>query len=305
MLGALGFGGGPIGWCSDPGSERRVIETLDAAWDGGVRYFDTAPFYGHGASERRIGSYLGAKDRAAFVLSSKVGRLIMNGAPVFDYSRDGALRSIEESLGRLGLSRIDIVLVHDIDRYTHGPDQPARMREALEGALPALAELKAQGVIGAFGLGVNEWQVCADVAARLPIDAVLLAGRYTLLEQGARGFLDHAHAAGIGIILGGPYNSGILASGAREGALYDYRPAPPEILERTRQIERVLARHGVALQAAALRFPLLHPAVATVIPGLLGAAEVHRTIEAFAVDIPQGCWNDLAHEGLIDAPGRD
>ena len=301
----LGFGSGPLGWADDADTDETAAATLATAWGAGIRYVDTAPFYGHGKSERRVGAFLSGRTREDFLLSTKVGRLIRGGRPVYDYSRDGALRSIEESLGRLGLSRIDIVLVHDIDRYTHGPDQPARMREALEGALPALAELKAQCVIGAFGLGVNEWQVCADVAARLPIDAVLLAGRYTLLEQGARGFLDHAHAAGIGIILGGPYNSGILASGAREGALYDYRPAPPEILERTRRIERVLAHHGVALQAAALRFPLLHPAVATVIPGLLGAAEVHRTIEAFAVDIPQGCWNDLAHEGLIDAPGRD
>lgn len=295
----LGFGGGPLGWADGAHADAAAAATLIAAWNAGLRYMDTAPFYGHGQSERRIGAFLATRSRDEFVLSTKVGRLIREGRPVYDYSRDGALRSVEESLGRLGLGRIDILLVHDIDRYTHAADQPARMREALEGALPALAEMKAQGTIRGYGLGVNEWQVCADVAAHMPIDVVLLAGRYTLLEQGARGFLDQAHAAGIGVILGGPYNSGILATGAREGAFYDYRPAPKEILERTERIERVLARHGIALQAAALHFPLHHPAVATVIPGLFGEREVQRTVEAFSVRIPAECLDDLVHEGLI------
>jgi D-threo-aldose 1-dehydrogenase len=295
----LGFGGGPIGWDATPEAAERAAATLSAAWEAGIRFYDTAPFYGHGQGERRLGTFLAGRPRDGFVLSSKVGRLIVDGRPVYDYSRDGTLRSVEESLARLGLDRIDLLLVHDIDSYTHGADQPARMREALAGALPVLADLKAQGVIRGYGLGVNEWRVCADVAAEMPLDAILLAGRYTLLEQGARGFLDEAERRGIGIILGGPYNSGILATGAREGALYDYRPAPPEVLARVTAIAAVLDRRGVPLPAASLQYPLRHPAVATVIPGLLGPDQVAQTRALFLHRIPEAVWSDLAAAGLI------
>ena len=301
----LGFGGGPTGWDTTPDAEGKAQATLATSWDAGIRYFDTAPFYGHGQSERRIGSFLASLPREDFVLSTKVGRLILGGKPVYDYTRDGTLRSVDASLARLGLDRIDLLLVHDIDTYTHGADQPARLREALAGALPALADLKAQGVIRSFGLGVNEWRVCADVAAVMPLDAILLAGRYTLLEQGARGFLDEAARRGIGIILGGPYNSGILATGAREGALYDYKPAPPAVLERVAGIEALLKRYCVPLAAAALQFPLRHPAVATVIPGLLGPEQVAQTRALFAHPIPEPVWADLAAAGLIaNTPGE-
>ena len=295
----LGFGGGPTGWDMTPDAEGRAQATLAASWDAGIRYFDTAPFYGHGRSERRIGSFLASLPRKDFVLSTKVGRLIVGGKPVYDYTRDGTLRSVDASLARLGLDRIDLLLVHDIDTYTHGANQPARLREALAGAFPALADLKAQGVIRGFGLGVNEWQVCADVAAVMPLDAILLAGRYTLLEQGARGFLDEAAGRGIGIILGGPYNSGILATGAREGALYDYKLAPPDVLERVARIEALLKCHGVPLAAAALQFPLRHRAVATVIPGLLGPEQVAQTHAVFTHPIPEAVWTDLVAAGLI------
>jgi D-threo-aldose 1-dehydrogenase len=295
----LGFGGGPIGWDTTQDAVDGAEATLSAAWEAKIRYFDTAPFYGHGQSERHIGAFLAGHPRAGFVLSTKVGRLIVGGKPVYDYSRDGTLRSVDASLARLGLDRIDLLLVHDIDTYTHGADQPARLREALAGALPALADLKAQGVIGGFGLGVNEWRVCADVAAVMPLDVILLAGRYTLLEQGARGFLDEAARRGIGIILGGPYNSGILATGARKGALYDYKPAPPAVLDRVAGIEALLNRYGIPLAAAALQFPLRHPAVATVIPGLLGPEQVAKTRALFAHPIPEAVWADLAATGLI------
>jgi D-threo-aldose 1-dehydrogenase len=295
----LGFGGGPIGWDASPDAADRAAATLAAVWNAGIRTFDTAPFYGHGAGERRLGAFLAGRPRDSFVLSSKVGRRIVDGRPVYDYGRDGTLRSVEESLARLGLDRIDLLLVHDIDVYTHGADQPVRRREALEGALPALAGLKAQGVIRGYGLGVNEWQVCVDVAAEMPLDAVLLAGRYTLLEQGARGFLDAAARTGIGIILGGPYNSGILATGARDGALYDYRPAPPEVLARVRAIAAVLDGHGVPLPAAALQFPLRHPAVATVIPGLLGPDQAAEARALCLHRIPEDAWAELSSSGLI------
>jgi D-threo-aldose 1-dehydrogenase len=299
---ALGFGGGPVGWAGGAEADRLAAATLGAAWEGGIRYFDTAPFYGHGQGERRVGAFLSGCPRAEFVLSTKVGRLIVDGQPAFDYSRDGTLRSLGDSLSRLGLTRIDLALVHDIDRYTHGEGQPERMRAALDGALPALADLKSAGVIGGFGLGVNEWQVCAEVAARLPLDAILLAGRYTLLEQGAAGFMDRAAAEGIGIIIGGPYNSGILATGAQDDALYDYAPAPAAIRDRVARIEDVLARHGVPLPTAALRFPLRHAAVASVIPGMVGADQVAETQRLWSRPVAEAVWHDLAANGLIPAP---
>ena len=210
---ALGFGGGPLGRLA---TDTEAQATLEQAWEAGIRYFDTAPLYGHGQSERRLGSFLRHQPRADFAISSKVGRLLGPGSEiVYDYSRDGTLRSLELSLGRLGLDAIDIAYVHDIDRYTHGDDQPRRLAEALDGALPTLLDLRSRGVVRAIGLGVNEWQVARDVAHRLDIDCVLLAGRYTLLEQGAaREFLPLCRERGIGVIIGGPYNSGILATGA-------------------------------------------------------------------------------------------
>jgi D-threo-aldose 1-dehydrogenase len=304
-LSALGFGGGPLGRAASDEAARAI---LDAAWQAGIRYFDTAPLYGTGESERRIGAALRARPRSDFVLSSKVGRLLRptgSSGPgreiVFDYSRDGALSSFDASLARLGLERIDILLIHDIDRWTHGDAQPKAFAAALDGAYRAIADLKAAGRVRAIGLGVNEWQVCRDFAERAPVDCVLLAGRHTLLEREAgREFLPFCLERGIGVIIGGPFNSGVLATGAVPDARYNYAPAPPEILARVRRIETVVARHGVMLAAAALAFPLRHPAVATVIPGLSTSAEVADAAASVATKIPAELWDALRREDLID-----
>ena len=192
------------------------------------------------------------------------------------------------------------MLIHDIDRWTHGDDQPKAFAAALDGAYGALADLKAAGTVGAIGLGVNEWQVCRDFAERAPIDCVLLAGRYTLLEQEpAREFLPFCVERGIGVVIGGPFNSGILVTGAVPGAWYNYAPAPPDILDRVRRIEAVAARHGVSLPAAALAFPLRHPAVASVIPGMMTPGEVASAVANARTSILPALWDDLRAEGLV------
>jgi len=301
----LGFGGGPIGWRDNRGAAADAATTLAHAWEAGLRYFDTAPFYGFGRSERRVGAFLGSRRRDDFVLSTKVGRLVRDTGPasdpvVYDYSGDGALRSHDESLRRLGLERIDILLIHDIDCWTHGAEQPRRFAEALDGAYRALADLKAEGAIGAIGLGVNEWETCRAFAERVPVDCFLLAGRHTLLEQGgAAEFLPFCAERGIGIIIGGPFNSGILASGAVAGARYDYKPAPDAILKRVARIEAACAAYGVPLAAAALAYPLRHPAVTTIIPGADGPDELSEIVGWAGTTIPPGLWERLAADGLI------
>jgi D-threo-aldose 1-dehydrogenase len=213
---------------------------------------------------------------------------------------DAALRSLEASLRRLGLDRVDIALVHDIDRWTHGEAQPRRMREALDGAVPALWDLRSQGVVGAVGLGVNNWQVCREVAQRADVDCFLLAGRHTLLDQEASAeLLPLCRERGIGVIIGGPYNTGILATGSAAPGTYNYAPTPADVVERVRRIEGVLARHGVPLAAAALHYPLLDPAVATVIPGLASPAEVDAAAAHVARNIPREVWAELRMEGLL------
>ena len=280
----LGFGGAPLGNLFAAIAEETALATLRRAWDLGLRYFDTAPHYGQGLSEHRFGQVLRAVPRSAFTLSTKVGRLMepdparprdvdsyVDGLPFkphYDYSAEGALRSIEHSLMRLGLARIDIVWIHDIDAFTHGADQPRRFREAMEGAYPALRRLREGGAIGAIGLGVNDWRVCRDALGHADLDGFLLAGRYTLLDQSALAeLLPLCAARGAKLVIGGPYNSGILASGAVAGATYDYKPAPPEILARVAAIEAVARDFAVPLRAAALQFAFGHPAVASVIPG--------------------------------------
>jgi D-threo-aldose 1-dehydrogenase len=307
---SLGFGAGPLGNLRRAISDATASATLDAAWQAGIRYFDTAPLYGHGLSEQRLGRYLRGKERSSYVVASKVGRLLQ--APtradydrhgfvdipplevVFDYSRDGVRRSLEASLERLGLERIDIALVHDPDRWTHGDAQPARLRQVLDAALPALVDLKAAGTIAAVGVGLNEWQPALEIARQLPIDVVLLAGRWTLLDREAgAAFLPFCAAAGIAVVVGGPFNSGILATGAIDGAWYNYAPAPPAILERTRVLERACAGFGVPLAAAALQFPLRDPAVAAVIPGLMSPAEAEAAAAWMQTEIPEALWRAL------------
>lgn len=316
----LGFGGAPLGNLFSVVAETAAEAALDAAWNAGWRYFDTAPLYGHGLGERRIGAFLKSKPRDAYRLSTKVGRLLVpqagkvdggayvevpNVMPVYDYSRDGTLRSLEGSLERLGTGRIDILLIHDIDRFTHRDDQPRRFKEAMDGAYPALAELRSQGVVGAIGLGVNDWTVAEDVARVADIDCVLLAGRYTLLEQEAlASFLPLCVEKKISIVAGGVFNSGILATGPTPGAVYNYASAPPAILDRVAMLERVCKAHGVPLAAAALRFPFAHSAVATVVVGARAAAEVATNNALLAHPIPAALWGDLKAERLIavDAP---
>ncbi len=310
----LGFGGGPIGGSRKPLTDDEAAATIEAAWAAGVRYFDTAPLYGLGVSERRLGDALRAKPRASFVLSSKVGRLLRPGAKpgfpggpaldvVYDYSRDGVTRSLEESGERLGFGPPDVVLIHDVDRFTHGARQPDMFRAGLEGAYPALAELKAQGMIRAIGIGVNDADVAEAFVRRADIDCVLLAGRYTLLEQGAaETFLPLCLQRRVSVITGGPYNSGILATGGVEGSQYNYADAPDALRQRAARLAATLAPFGVALHVAALQFPLRHPAVATVIPGVVSPAEVAAAADALARTVPEGAWAALQAAGLLPAP---
>lgn len=320
----LGFGGAPLGNLYRKISDEDAQAALAAAYDAGVRYFDTAPQYGLGRSEGRFAQAFKAFDREGTTLSTKIGRLLFDCDPgevtpeafvdvpqkkiVFDYSYDGVMRSYEASKQRLDLSGVDVLLVHDVDVFSHGSQEAsdARVRELFEaGGYRALDELRAAGEVSAIGVGVNEWQVCERLLDLGDFDGFLLAGRYTLLEQDAlTSFLPLCVERDVGIILGGPYNSGILATGPIDGAKYNYDIAPPEILERTRSIEAVCRSHDVPLIAAALQFVFGHPAVKTVIPGAVNAAEVKANVELLERDIPPGLWNDLRSEDLIrpDAP---
>ena len=317
----IGFGGAPIGNLFRPIPEAVAVDTVRTAYDLGLRYFDTAPLYGRGISERRIGAALRDRPRESFRLSTKVGRLLRpverrpgeddaykNLPPLeveYDYSEDGALRSLESSLERLGLDRVDTVFIHDIDRWTHGDAQPERFRQALGGAYRALRRLRDQGPVSSIGVGVNEWEVCQQAAEAGDFDGFLLAGRYTLLEQEAlTSFLPLCERRKLWVVIGGPLNSGILATGAVEGATYDYKPAPPAIMARVARIEAVCRHHGVPLAAAALQFPLAHPAVRSVIPGARSADEVRQNLALLRVPIPAALWDDLRAAGLLraDAP---
>ena len=316
----MGFGAAPLGNLFAALSEEEAFGTIQAALAEGIRYFDTAPFYGHGLSEHRLGEALRRVPRDSFVLSTKVGRLLVPGEShdvvdeqfhlplpfdaVYDYSYDGVMRSFEDSLQRLGMGRIDILLIHDVDVWTHGTQEAtdARMAEVMQGGYRAMVKLRDEGAIVAIGCGFNEWQACRRFAERGDFDCFLLASRYTLLEQTAlETFLPLCQQRNISVIIGGPFNTGILATGAVEGAFYDYNPAPPEILARVGAIEAVCASHGVALPAAALQFPLHHPAVAAVIPGARSVDEIRRNSATLGADIPDALWTELKAEGLVQA----
>jgi len=317
----LGFGAAPLGDLYAKLDETQALAAVETAADRGVTLFDVAPLYGRGLAEHRLGHVLRQRPREGIVVSTKVGRVYApaprgvdrregyaGGLPFegrFDYSYDGAMRSLEHSLLRLGLGRVDIALIHDIDPWTHGDAAPERQREALQGAWRALADLRAQGVIGAAGIGVNDAEVCEWFAREADPDCVLLAGRYKLLEQETLdSFLPLAAARNIGVMLGGVFNSGILATGAREGARYNYRPAEPRILDRVARIEAICNAHRVQLAHAALRFPLGHPAVTSIVLGGVSPAEVQTNLKAFALPVPPALWRDLATAGLLrpDAP---
>jgi len=317
-LSGLGFGGSRVGNLYGPVAEDDAAQAIGTAYTAGLRYFDTAPLYGNGLGELRMGQALAARPRGEYVLSTKVGRLLeplpagrepdpadahrLSFQIKYDYSYDGVMRSLDDSLGRLGMDRIDIALIHDIDPHNQADDQGQRFREAMEGAFPALAELRDKGAITAIGVGVNDWQVCSDCLAAADFDCFLLAGRYTLLEHEAlRTFLPVCEARGVGLIIGAPYNSGILARGAVGGATYFDGPPPPPIVEKVNRMAQIAKTHNVSLAAAALRFPLAHPVVASVLPGTRSAADIKRTLALFDEVIPGDLWSELKHEGLIDA----
>lgn len=319
----LGFGGAPLGNLYRKVSDANAQATLQAAWDVGIRYFDTAPQYGLGRSEMRFAEALRRFDPTELVLSTKAGRLLLDCALdevtpeafvsvpqkriVFDYTYDGVMRSVGDSIGRLGTDKIDILLLHDIDAGTHGEERAEeKLRELFSyGGYRALTELRSTGRIAAIGAGVNTWQICERLLQEADFDAFLLAGRYTLLEQDPLdSFLPLCIAKDVGIILGGPYNSGILATGATPDAKYNYAPAPPEILAKVNRIANVCAAHDTDLITAALHFPLAHPAIKTVIPGAATPHEVRQNVRIFETNIPPELWSDLKSEGLIrqDAP---
>ncbi|MEO8486564.1 MAG: aldo/keto reductase [Betaproteobacteria bacterium] len=317
----LGFGGAPLGDLDALLDDPTAIATVEAALAAGIRLVDTSPLYGRGLSEHRIGTALRRHPDASAVLSTKVGRTYApaprgvahddgyaGGLPHesrFDYSYDGALRSLDQSLLRLGVAKVDVALVHDVDPWTHGDAAPARQREALAGAWRALADLRASGAVRAIGIGVNDADVCERFAHEADLDCVLLAGRYSLLEQPALDrFLPLAQQRGIGVMLGGVFNSGILATGPVAGARYNYRLAPPDVLARVAAIQRVCEAHAVALPHAAIAFALGHPAVSSVVLGAVSPDEVRRNAAMLAHPVPAALWRDLKSERLLrdDAP---
>lgn len=318
---AFGFGTAPIGNIFRAVDEATSEAMFRTAWDRGIRYFDTAPMYGHGLAELRTGHGLRWQRRDDFVLSSKVGRILRpapratidfapwaDGAPFtlhFDYSYDGTMRAFEDSLQRLALERMDICFIHDIDRFTRGAEQPEVFAAAMDGCWRALSGLRDQGVVKAIGVGVNEWEVCHAALQARDFDCFLLAGRYTLLEQDALdAFLPLCAARGAAVVVGGGFNSGILATGAVAGAKYNYAPAPPAIIDKVRRIEAVCADHAVPLPAAALQFVVAHPAVPCFMAGTRNVAQLEQNLAWFDHPIPAAFWAELKAKGLLreDAP---
>jgi len=315
------LGGAPLGNLFQPVADDDAQALLAAALAAGIDCFDTAPHYGNGLSERRFGRALQGVPRERFLLSTKVGRLLtpatdaprvqhgyVDGLPYvqhYDYSYDGTLRSLDDSLARLALDRIDIAYVHDIDRVTHGALQPERFHAAMSGALPALARRKAEGAIAALGLGVNDVEVCLATLAQADLDVILLAGRYTLADQTALpALLPLCAARGVAVVAGGPFNSGILATGARprDGSTpyFDYAPASPSVTARVAQIEAVCAEFAVPLKAAALQFPRAHPTVACVLLGARTPAELADNLTHVAHPVPRAFWDALRARRLVD-----
>lgn len=314
----LGFGGAPLGDLYAHIVEASAVATVETALASGINLVDTSPLYGHGLSEHRIGAALRRSGRKDVVISTKVGRVAepfagrgngsgyLGGLPHglrFDYSYDGTMRSLEQSALRLGVDRIDVVLIHDVDVWTHGKDAiEARFAQAMDGAYRALDKLRAAGAVKAIGVGVNEAEMCERFARAGDFDTMLLAGRYSLLEQpGLASFMPLAQAKGIDLMLGGVFNSGILATGPIAGAKYNYQPAPPQILARVAAIEAVCARHGVPLRRAALQFPLGHPAVASLVMGAVKPDEVADQVTELSAPIPTALWTELKAEGLLGA----
>ncbi|MEU7530135.1 aldo/keto reductase [Saccharothrix sp. NPDC042600] len=308
-LSRFGFGAAPIGNLYSEVSPEDALAAVDAAWETGIRFFDTAPHYGLGLSERRLGAALAVRPRDEYVVSTKVGRLLepvegggddlANGFAVpathrrvWDFSADGVRRSLESSVDRMGLERVDVVLLHDVDLRPEFTEQAARE------AFPALAALRDQGVVRAVGVGLNHWETAEWFVRETGVDVVLLAGRYTLLDQSSAGFLDLCVERGVAVVAAGVFNSGVLARPeVPDDATYDYATAPDELVRRARRIAGVCARHGVTLPRAALAFPFRHPAVVSVLVGARSAEEVRAN--AAHAPVPDDLWDDLRSEGLL------
>jgi D-threo-aldose 1-dehydrogenase len=303
----LGFGGSAIGNLRRPTDPDTAAAAVEEAWRSGIRYFDTAPHYGLGLSERRLGDALRDRPRDDYIISTKVGRLLVpnpnpSGSDLDaedggfavpddltrqrDYGADGARKSIDESLHRLGLDRIDIALVHDPDDHLH---------EAVDGAIPALIALRDQGVIDAVGVGMNQWQAPLRILEAADIDVIMVAGRWTLLDRSARPLLDRCHDRNVGVLAAAPFNSGLLSRvWPNDHAPFDYHPAPNSIMEQVRRLAELCRQHAVELPQAALQFPLRHPAVASVVTGLRSPQQVQSTIESINAQIPEALWERLA-----------
>lgn len=297
-----------------------AMETLQAAWDEGIRYFDTAPWYGFGRAERALGDFLRDQPKREWVLSTKVGRILFPVAddrvpnygyvdPLpfdvrYDYSYDGVMRSLELSYARLGLNRIDILYVHDIGAYTHGAERNAfHFKALMDSGLKALEELKSSGTIKAYGLGVNEVPICLDVMKHASIDCILLAGRYTLLDRTAvEELLPLCLERNTSIVAGGVFNSGILATGAVEGAHFDYMPASNDVLARVRALAELASAHGVPLAAAAVQFPRRHPAVASVLIGTAKPSSLRRNAELLGTPVPDAFYAEASTYSLVAPP---
>lgn len=307
----LGFGSAPLGNLFEPVSDETAGETVSRTWDLGVRLFDTAPVYGYGLAEQRLGEVLRGKPRDELVVATKVGRLMRadaavdegpahDGVPIFkdlppvssvwDFSYDGVMRSVEESLERLGLDRIDVLHIHDPDNY---------MEQALAESYRALDQLRSERVIGAVGAGMTHAGALARLAREADFDCFLLASRYTLLDHDSLDeLLPVCEERGVALIVGGVYNSGILAN-PEPGATFEYRPAPPELIERARRLAEVCARHDVPLKAAAIQFPFGHPMVASVLTGSRSVDEIEENVRMFETPIPDELWAELRAEGLL------
>lgn len=307
---SIGFGAASIAGLYREVPAKDANDALQCAWDSGIRYFDTAPFYGHGLSERRLGDFLRQMPRNNYTLSTKVGRLLRpeNAGPPpdygfvgalpfrsdFDYSYDGVMRSFEDSLQRLGLSRIDILYVHDIGQMTHCANYPTYRGQLFSGGLRALDELRSSGAVKAVGLGVNEVPVCLEVMAEFDLDCILLANRLTLLDRSAQPeLIGECQRKGVSLVVGGVFNSGILATGAIPGAHYEYGVAPTEIVERVRRLESVARQYRIPLAAAALQFPHQFESTASVLIGTAKTDSLLRNLALMDVDIAKTAWADF------------
>ncbi|QRM43212.1 aldo/keto reductase [Rhizobium sp. BG4] len=316
----ISFGAAALGGLYRACPRDQAMETLEAAWSADIRYFDVAPWYGLGLGERYVGDFLRAKPENDYVLSSKVGRLLrpvptgtvpdysyvdpLSFDADYDYSYDGIMRSVDFSYARLGLNRIDILYVHDIGGYTHGAAKNAvYMKQFLDSGIKALEQLKSSGAIKAFGLGVNEVPVCLDVMRNADIDVILMAGRYTLLDRSAVAeLIPLCREKGTSLVVGGVFNSGILATGAVPGAHFDYMAPTPDVAAKVNAMEEIAKRHGVPLAAPALQFPLRDPIVSSVLIGTAKASSVDRNMQLFEPRLPDSIYPEFESQTLVAKP---